>query len=234
MLIIERRYGRKFTAEIRAASVAMLASFARSGAIPSIPEGHEQRLLTIYRDMVAFTVQAFGSRILGQGKAMGRDLERKDFLDYFLRLSEEYISLEMIRRRITKVSETTREDIVTAINRTRQDADSFPAIAEAIARAVPRISKTRGLLIARTEVHGAANYGAHGAAKETGLDLQKEWVAVEDDRTRTSHSSIDEQVRELDEPFDVGGERLMYPGDPNGSAGNIINCRCSISHIVKD
>jgi hypothetical protein len=25
---------------------------------------------------------------------------------------------------------------------------------------------------------------------------------------------------------------LMYPGDPNGSGGNIINCRCAISHIV--
>ena len=30
----------------------------------------------------------------------------------------------------------------------------------------------------------------------------------------------------MDEPFEVDGEQLMYPGDPAGSAGNIINCQC--------
>jgi len=29
----------------------------------------------------------------------------------------------------------------------------------------------------------------------------------------------------------VGGERLMYPGDPSGSAENVINCRCAVGHI---
>jgi hypothetical protein len=27
-------------------------------------------------------------------------------------------------------------------------------------------------------------------------------------------------------PFVVGGEELMYPRDPNGSAENTINCSC--------
>ena len=30
----------------------------------------------------------------------------------------------------------------------------------------------------------------------------------------------------VDDPFIVGGEELMFPGDPNGSPGNVINCRC--------
>jgi hypothetical protein len=33
-------------------------------------------------------------------------------------------------------------------------------------------------------------------------------------------------IRNVDEPFDVGGEKLMYPRDPAGSPGNTINCSC--------
>ncbi len=35
----------------------------------------------------------------------------------------------------------------------------------------------------------------------------------------------------MDEAFDVGGEQLMYPGDPAGSAGNICNCRCTVIYF---
>ena len=31
----------------------------------------------------------------------------------------------------------------------------------------------------------------------------------------------------LDQPFEVGGEFLMYPADPSGSAAEIANCRCA-------
>jgi hypothetical protein len=37
----------------------------------------------------------------------------------------------------------------------------------------------------------------------------------------------------LDKPFNVGGEKLMFAGDPKGSAGNVINCRCSIAQVVR-
>ena len=30
----------------------------------------------------------------------------------------------------------------------------------------------------------------------------------------------------MDEYFKVGADRLMYPRDPGGSAGEIINCNC--------
>ena len=31
------------------------------------------------------------------------------------------------------------------------------------------------------------------------------------------------------DPFLVGGEQLLYPGDPAGSSENVINCRCSVA-----
>lgn len=53
-----------------------------------------------------------------------------------------------------------------------------------------------------------------------------------DTRTREAHFAADGQVVALDQPFVVDGEELDYPGDPNGSGDNVINCRCSF--VVQD
>ncbi len=58
------------------------------------------------------------------------------------------------------------------------------------------------------------------------LSVDKEWVAILDTATRSSHRIADGQVVNVKEPFDVGGEDLQHPRDPNGSAGNIMGCRC--------
>lgn len=94
-------------------------------------------------------------------------------------------------------------------------------------------SDARATLIARTEVVGASNGLAHdyaSAVAGTGtLPLQKTWLATVDDRTRPAHVDADGQtVQSVEEPFDVDGEELMYPGDENGSPENVCNCRCTV------
>lgn len=84
--------------------------------------------------------------------------------------------------------------------------------------------------IARTEVHTASTIGADTAARSTGLDMVKEWLAAEDHRTRESHADADGQEVGLNESFEVGGVSLEFPGDPKGPAREIINCRCAILH----
>ena len=54
--------------------------------------------------------------------------------------------------------------------------------------------------------------------------LGKQWLWSR--KGRSSHGVANGQVRPVDEPFLVGGERLMYPRDPGGSAENTINCGC--------
>ena len=89
--------------------------------------------------------------------------------------------------------------------------------------------------IARTELATARNAAQFDAAEqvaETGERVTKVWLAAHDERTRDAHAAADGQTVDLDEPFDVGGEALMYPGDrENGSAGNVIACRCSVSYV---
>ncbi|MCC8164492.1 MAG: hypothetical protein LIO86_15335 [Lachnospiraceae bacterium] len=62
-------------------------------------------------------------------------------------------------------------------------------------------------------------------ARDNGADCVKQWDATLDSRTRPDHQAADGQLRELDEDFNVGGERMKAPG-VGGSARNVCNCRC--------
>jgi hypothetical protein len=46
------------------------------------------------------------------------------------------------------------------------------------------------------------------------------------DHARLSHQSAHEQIRPSGEPFDIGGIPMMFPGDPDAPADEVINCRC--------
>lgn len=81
--------------------------------------------------------------------------------------------------------------------------------------------------IARTEGHRiqqTSTADAQTAAKKKGADVVKQWDASLDGRTRPSHARVDGEIREMDEKFSNG---LKYPGDPSGSAAEVINCRCA-------
>lgn len=91
-----------------------------------------------------------------------------------------------------------------------------------------RIPKNNAMRIARTEAHRIqtkASFDAQHKAKSKGADVVKQWDASLDGKTRDSHRKLDGEIRELNEPFSNG---LMYPGDPSGSAEEVINCRCAL------
>jgi uncharacterized protein with gpF-like domain len=94
--------------------------------------------------------------------------------------------------------------------------------------------ENRATVVARTEAHAALNAGSlSGAGQQqidTGRQMVKVWLAIDQpDRTRPAHLAADGQARALTSPFIVGDEALQYPGDPAGSAGNVIQCRCSMT-----
>ena len=88
---------------------------------------------------------------------------------------------------------------------------------------ITRIARTQ-----TTRIENLARLDAYKVVEKQGYKIVKQWVAVGDNRTRDAHKHADGQMVEMNEAFKVGGEKLMYPGDPNGSPENIINCRCTM------
>lgn len=100
--------------------------------------------------------------------------------------------------------------------------------------------KAQALRIARTETTTATNYATGLAAENSKYELEKTWISVQDNRTRRPPKSVYDHLDmngvkvDANKPFFVGGEEIMYPGDPSGMSGNIINCRCKVVYTIKE
>lgn len=99
------------------------------------------------------------------------------------------------------------------------------------------LSDVRAYMIARTETASTVNAGQVATYKADGIE-QKEWLATLDDRTRDWHLAMNGKTVAVDSPFEVtledgSFETVLYPADPSGSAGNTINCRCSVAPVIK-
>lgn len=101
-----------------------------------------------------------------------------------------------------------------------------------VRESIARILKSRGYArrIAHTEAHTALERGMWEAANSLGARMTKEWISREDILVRPAHAAAHGQVVFINEPFRVGGEALMYPGDPIASARNRVNCRCTSNY----
>lgn len=89
-------------------------------------------------------------------------------------------------------------------------------------------------MFARTAVNGAQNAGRVERLHETeemGIEVKKQWLATLDNRTRDTHQALDGQERPVDEPFEVDGMKIDYPGDPNAPPELVYNCRCTLVYV---
>jgi HK97 family phage portal protein len=133
--------------------------------------------------------------------------------------------------KIKGIQATTIESVREILSKAVENGLSITDTAKALRKAYSDFSPLRAEIIARTETSSAMNYGKHHAALETqartGLQLERTWSAVNDNRTRETHRAADGEVRRMDETFLVGGAQLKFPGDPDGPPQEIINCRCT-------
>lgn len=230
---LEVGFRNRIRAELVRAMQEMATFYELTGEVP-IARDHLERVTAIYQAMAITAMTTFGGRVMQMGKDAGRVLETKGFAETMARIALDYIGSEMIRRRIVSVADTTRQQIINAVDRGFQAGLGQQGVAAFIRAAIPEMSSFRAGLIARTETHGAANAGAVAAADETGLLLDKEWISAEDARTRPDHDAANGQIVGKGESFNVGGSSLEYPGDPSGPAEQVIACRCALGWVVRD
>lgn len=227
-------FRRGMQAELRRAMGEMAQQFAALGTVPVIDDHAKRVEALLLRDYSSAIEWSAGRIMEAVGKsARGPGVRKAEGPDLFDRLTQEYMAA-WGGLKITEITETTRAQIMQVVETARTEGLGQAEIAKRIAQRAPVIARWRSEIIARTETHGASNFAAQGAAEETGLPLRKEWVAVQDDRTRDAHSDVNGQVVNLPNSFDVMGDSLAYPGDPSGQPSNVINCRCAAVHIVDD
>ena len=128
-----------------------------------------------------------------------------------------------------KVNKTTQDKLRRALKEAIKAGEGIPETKERINKVFTSISKEWSSVIARTEVISASNAGAMEAYKQSKVVTEKEWISSRDVDVRPEHQ-IDGETVALDKTFSNG---LMFPGDPMGDPGNIINCRCTQSGVVK-
>ena len=220
--------------EIRRASDIMVAQYEATRNIEGVDD-HAKQVKDILLEDYAEAIEKFARRILNAAKAKhGPDNLKVEESPFFERLIQSYLAERGLDKISDDIAGTTKQQLLNAIRSGQRAGAGQQAISQQLRDAVPGLSRGRAGVIARTETHAASSFANEEAAKETGLDLQKEWIAAMGERTRNDHADADGQTVARDEPFIVGGEQLKYPGDPNGSAANVINCRCVVAYIVQD
>lgn len=167
------------------------------------------------------TMRDFASYLLTQ---LGLKGVKANFSD----LTTTFIGREALRK-AKGLTKTTKEIITRTVQSGQEEGLGNEKIATNIVKSVGGVvSQGRAHTIARTETHMAAGYGMQAQASQVQFPIKKIWVAVEDNRTRETHSFVDGTELPMDDYFDVGDDRLLYPGDPDGSPEETINCRCTL------
>lgn len=147
--------------------------------------------------------------------------------------------------RITSVHQNFVDHLVSEFGTRLEQGKTIPEIATDMTKYVnsPKFYRWQALRIARTETTAAANYGAIQGAEDSGIEMEKEWISAEDGRVRrlpkdefdhrTMHGQRVAMYQEFIVPGKEGAEFLNFPGDPNGRASDIVNCRCTVGLVPK-
>lgn len=136
---------------------------------------------------------------------------------------------------ITSIAETTQLNVMRIIRESYTQGLSIPETAKAIQVGMKAASLQRATMIARTEMVGAVSAGALAATRlveqQTGDEYVKVWMTAPGAMypRHEDYEGLDGQTVRTGAPFEVGAAMLMYPGDPTGPPGEVINCRCSLS-----
>jgi hypothetical protein len=127
--------------------------------------------------------------------------------------------------RISGVAQETFDGIRAQIQAGLDAGETTAQLADRVRAAFNGASKERAMRIAITETAAAYGHARQKGMEQAGVRY-KRWLTSGGDNVRPTHREANNQAVPVSEPYRVGGENLMHPGDPAGSAANVINCYC--------
>ncbi len=175
-------------------------------------------------------------------KEINRQLKGNDEEDSrWTYVINEYLKEYGLTQLSIEITQTLRERINAVLIKGNEEGWGVDKMVRTLNTAsFPRWMATR---IVRTETNKAANTGAMVAATDAGIELDKKWVSTQDNRTRRiprdqyDHLDMNGRTVGFNERFIVPSTKsvdaMLYPGDPEASAGNLCNCRCRVVFVPK-
>ena len=137
-------------------------------------------------------------------------------------------ALDQQLAKITKITDTIREALRKQIKVGFDKGESVDEIADRLKKQF-QATRARCRTIARTEINQANNTGHQLQAQQNfGTNYDKVWVTARDMRVRKTHQALNGIRLKATQPFNNG---LQHPHDPQGSAVEVINCRCTLMYF---
>lgn len=198
----------------------------------------EDAFVKIYYEVYKEVGIIHGTRL---GKQLNREI--KDFtLNSFLSEFERNLLSWLYENSLSNIRSVSLDFVKYLQQFITEQRDLNKTVQEISAEMIKLINRRdfyrwQALRIARTETTAASNYASIQVGNTSRIVYQKMWLSATDARTRKppksefNHLSMDGVKVEMNEkfkvPFNGGFQELSFAGDPKGSAGNVINCRCS-------
>ena len=227
----QQQYEKYFEKKFATALQLQLKSFIKSQDVMSIPSYPiYEVLLNLYKTCGVEWAKISSKFIKKADGQMGIN-------ERIIELMNQYFGIDLLND-AELMTRYSREIISNILMSSIEKGLSFDDIVNLLL-VHPEFNKMRAMRIARTETVTAANAAAYVYANESGVELNKIWIAVKDKRTRHDHSLVDGITIDYNQPFIVGGIEMMQPGvrtQPNGlpvPAKETVNCRCTSAYIAK-
>lgn len=141
--------------------------------------------------------------------------------------------LNSFANRIVGINDKSYDDVKDILQQGYDGGWSIKKIQGELEDKFSEFAGDRSKRIAITEMNGAVNGASVEGYREAGVE-KKEWLTAPGAKYPRHElvDGLDGQVVGIDEPFDVNGELMMFPGAPGGSAENTVSCHCTIVAVV--
>ena len=227
----QQRQEKIYTRKFKKALQEQVSQYLSQGAITAEPL--QNVLIDLYKTVGPLWSAKTGIR---KGGIVEMKAGGMGFSERILELLRDYFFIDLFND-AQLMTQYSREVIARVLTQASITGASTSDIVKELT-AHPDFSAMRARRIARTETVTASNVAAVINAKESGLKMNKEWISVQDKRTRHSHRSIDGRIVGINDYFTMDtGVTMQQPGarqQQDGQAvpgSEVVNCRCVCGFI---
>ena len=226
---LERQFRRKIAKTFLTIARVAYREVKKHGTVENTLATVDKRVKKMMESHYRKTIMTFAAR------AEGRQTKRQTRFQHII---DDYIA-SVGGDNIVQVTQSSKKKIRRILADGQVAGKPLPSIAREIRQVSSDYAGNRAATIARTETNSAANFAADKIDRENRGEIVdnrvKRWVSINDPRTRGHHVLMNGVQVPVDDSFEVpyrgNNYSMLYPGDPAGGAGNVINCRCIVIYI---